>query len=500
MTDPRAQLQRAVRTGVGLDVADLGSPTIPSELVRSVLIEESVLHGGKHLDPRGLRLTGVTLEGDLDLASISGLPSLVLGGVTIQGSLDLSYSTISGALNIEGGAVRAQLDGSGLTVTRHVYICDVDFGHQAGTRHAGEILLNKATIGDYLQLYVDVADVVLSDATVGGGNGEFDGEAVSIGLPGSHFSSVDLNRSSFDSSVALTGSFDRGITMRGVRVLGTLDLGSAIVTGSLARGRLTDETLFVDAIEAVAETIVLPEEAPEGAGIDLTDAAFGRVVVHVVGPENRPVGGRVDATAAWTLGSLEMINRDERPEATPVPTMSSNEAAALIAWLPTGQGRGFPVMAWRALAVALDGEGRESEARWLRIEAADRYKRATAGSPWARAGRAITKTTIGHGYSPFRALAWLGGLWVVATALAVVSWRVGDDAFINSSGVANPPGLWEYLYALDITVSPVGSFQSDIWMPTWWWLALAFWCLKAASYALFGLFIAGLTGRAMKAS
>ena len=48
-----------------------------------------------------------------------------------------------------------------------------------------------------------------------------------------------------------------------------------------------------------------------------------------------------------------------------------------------------------------------------------------------------------------------------------------ENAFVSNSGVDEPPGLWEFLYALDITVSPIGSYQADIWMPTWWWLALA---------------------------
>ncbi len=502
MIDDRAQLQRALRTGAVLSAADLSSPSIPSEMVRSVLVEEAVLHEGRHIDPRGLQLTGVILEGDLCLANIKHLPALAFGDVTITGHLDLSHSAINGGLNIEGGSVRAQLDGSGLHVKRHVYVYDVDFSYttDAGRGFKGEILLSGATVGEFLQLYVDVDNVTLSDAKVGGGNSEVDGEAVSIGLPESEFSSVDLNGTSFQSSVCLQGTFRHGITLRGASVRGTLDLGSATLTSWIRRGRLTDEGLFVDAHEAVAETFILPRDTPDSAGVDLTDAEIGQLIVHVTGEDNCPVGPRIDATSGWTLGSLAMIDIDRRPEAVPIPNIASDEAAALVAWLPNGGGKAFPVMAWRALAAALADEGREGEARWLRIEAADRHKRSTADSVWAMVGRSITKSTIGHGYSPFRALAWLAGLWAVATSLAVVAWRSSEDAFVNNSGVDEPPGLWEYLYALDITVSPVGSFQADIWMPSWWWLALAFWVLKAASYALFGLFIAGISGRAMKTS
>lgn len=507
--DDRARLQHAVRSGAELSAVDLSSPTIPSEMLRSVLVEEAVIHEGRHLDPRGLRLSGVTLDGDLDLSNIKHLPALVFGDVTITGHLDLSYSRINGGLNLEGGAVRAQLDGSGLQVTQHIYIYNVDFGYSAadGAAFMGNILLNKATVGDYLQLYVAVDNITVSDAKVGGGNSEVDGDAVAIGLPISTFSSVDLNRTSFQSSVHLEGTFLHGIALRGVNVRGELDLGSAKVTGCLRRGRLTDEALFVDAYEIVAETLILPGKTPAPAGVDLTDAGvdltdaeIGRLVVHVGGDDNRPVSPRIDATSGWTLGSLEMIHIDRRPEPAPVPHISSDEAAALVEWLPNGKGDAFPVMAWRGLATALDDEGREAEARWLRIEADDRHKRSTAKSIWAKVGRVITKSTIGHGYSPFRALAWLAGLWAVATLMAMVAWRTSENAFVNNSGVDEPPGLWEFLYALDIAVSPVGSFQADIWMPTWWWLALAFWILKAASYALFGLFIAGITGRAMKTS
>ncbi|PKH40160.1 hypothetical protein SAMN05192575_11324 [Nocardioides alpinus] len=501
MIDDRARLQHALRTGAEVIAADLSSDSIPSELVRSVLVEEAVVHEGKYLDPRGLRLTGVTLEGNLDLANMHHLPEMVLGNVTISGHLDLSNSTINGGLNIEGGAVRAQLVGTGLRVRRHVYICAVDFGYSTdeGRTFKGMILLSRATVGEYLQLLVDVDDVILSDARVGGGNSEVDGDAVIIGLADSEFGAVDLNRASFESSVRLEGSFSHGIAIRGVNVRGELDLASAQVTSWIRRGRLTDEALFVDAREAVADTFVLPRESPD-SGVDLTDAKVGQLVVHVAGNDNRPVSPRIDATNGWTLESLEMINLDKRPEPSPIPRISSDEAAGLVAWLPNGGGDAFPLMAWRALASALDGEGREDEGRWLRIEAVDRHKRSTAKSVWSRAGRIITKSTIGHGYSPFRALGWLAGLWAVATALAMIAWRSSKDAFANSTDVVDPPGLWEYLYALDITISPVGSFQSEIWMPTWWWLALAFWVLKAASYALFGLFIAGITGRAMKAS
>lgn len=502
MRDDRTEVQRALHTGEELTANQLSSTSIPSEVVRSVLVEEAVTHEGRRIDPRGLRLSGVTLEGDLELANIKSLPGLALSDVTITGSLDLSHSVINGGLNIEGGAVRAQLDASGLRVRRHVYLYDVDFGYTArsGTSYKGAVILSGSTVGDYLQLYVDVDDIVLSDANIGGGNGETDGDAVTIGTPTSAFSSVDLNHSTFHSSVRLEGTFHHGIALRGVSVRGTLDLGEAVVPGWLRRGRLTDQSLFVDARETVIETLVLPREAPEPAGIDLSDGDIGRLIVHVSGDDNVPLGPRLDATNGWTLGSLEMIDIDRRPEPVPIPRISSDQAAALVAWLPDGGGDSFPLVAWRALATSLDGAGREDEARWLRIESADRHKRSTARSIWSRAGRVITRSTIGHGYSPFRALAWLAGLWVVATALATVAWRSNEDAFANSSGVEGAPGLWEYLYALDITVSPVGSFQADIWMPTWWWLALSFWILKAASYALFGLFIAGITGRAMKSA
>lgn len=500
--DNHARLKNAVRTGTGLSGADLSSPTVASELVRSVLIEEAVINEGRHLDPRGLRLTDMTLEGDLDLSNIKNLPELVFGGVTIEGSLDLSHSCINGGLNIEGGAVRAQLDGSGLQVTKHVYLCDVDFSYTVknGPTYKGEVILSRAIVGDYLQMYIDVDNITLSDAKVGGGNSEADGEAVAIGLAESTFSSVDLNRTLFTSSVCLEGTFRHGISLRAANILGELNLGSAVVTGCVRRGKLTDASLFVDAREVVAETLILPVKARDSASMDLTEADIGRLVVQVSGQDNSPDSPRIDATSGWTLGSLEMINVDRRPEPARIPQISSDQAAALVAWLPNGGGGAFPVMAWRALATTLDGEGREAEARWLRIESADRHKRSTAKSIWAKTGRTITKSTIGHGYSPFRALAWLAGLWVVATLLATVAWRTSGNAFVNNSEVDNPPGLWEYLYGLDITVSPVSSFQADIWMPTWWWLALAFWILKAASYALFGLFIAGVTGRAVKTS
>lgn len=455
------------------------------------------------MDPRGLTLMGVELEGDLVLSDMKRLPSLVLADVAITGRLDLSHSRIRGGLNIEGGAVRAQLDAAGLTVDRHVYVYDVDFSFATseGAQFRGEIIMNGATVGDYLQLYVSVDNVSLADARVGGGNGETDGEAVTIGLPGSTFQSIDLNRARFRSSVHLVGEFRRGLALRALSVRGTLDLASAEVLGPISRGRLTDDNLYIDAAGIAAETLLLPHTAGSGAQADLTDCKIGQLVVPVEREGRTLVGARVDHTVSWTLGTMSLQELDARPEPMSLPSIMKNDGEALLDWLPQGgPQQAFPLSAWRAVADTLESEGREEEARWLRIEAEDRHKRSRSHAVYSRLGRIITKSTIGHGYSPFRALGWVGLLWLTSTILAVAAWRTSDSAFVNSSGVLEPPGLWEFLYALDVTVSPVSSFQADIWMPSSWWLALAFWVLKAASYALFALFIAGITGRAMKSN
>jgi hypothetical protein len=272
------------------------------------------------------------------------------------------------------------------------------------------------------------------------------------------------------------------------------------LTGARCAGDVELDGAIKDLIEAqrlsVDGTMGLPPAETAPKGIDLSGARVGTLRLPSSLDGSRVLATRADATRSWTIDTVNFHVSGAPGFAVP----EGKGFDALVEWLPrfakapvqrarnTSRSAPFFVKPWLAVATALDGEGRNSEARKLRIQGVDRQK-GTNRSPLATLGRLVTKWTIGHGYASYRAV-WLLLLTYVIT-LGVVA--VASSTFEPKTG-DNPPGLWSPLYALDVVFSAVGTGQSEAWGPESMWLATILWTLKLISWALVGLFVTGVTG------
>ncbi|WP_157519995.1 hypothetical protein [Nocardioides dokdonensis] len=300
---------------------------------------------------------------------------------------------------------------------------------------------------------------------------------------------------------------------RRVRLRGSLRLiGAQLQDLGLEPGVSGRTTVSLDLRDSNVRSLELPLRRHDGVA-NLDGAIIG--TLHVATREGgEPASMRLDPTInSWQVERLRnrpvFVGRGVPSAQLQVPPLRLGSAAGgggagLLGWMPQGTRTVFWQQPWHVLAASLDAEGREWEARGVRILAADKHKRAVAAghrlgsgrmsrlrATLSEAGRRITWATIGHGYSSFRAI------WLLLACL-VATWAV--TAAGQSAGAFEPttdeaPGLWWFLYGLDITLSPVGTGQYDAWQSSVFWLALSLWTLKLVSWTLFGLFLSGVSGR-----
>jgi hypothetical protein len=185
-------------------------------------------------------------------------------------------------------------------------------------------------------------------------------------------------------------------------------------------------------------------------------------------------------------------------------------ASAIAAFLDThgakGQGR-FIAQPWKALAAAIEQSGEPEHARRLRWAAA---RRTTQTSPLgAKLLRAVYGLTVGYGYYPMLTLVWLGILFLATLTIALAcSGMAMPSDFDLAQGllsakdrasadalVAGYPAFDPLLYSLDIALPVFDTGQSKAWnfdsSPS---LVVSFGAIKAFSWALTALLIAGITG------
>lgn len=102
----------------------------------------------------------------------------------------------------------------------------------------------------------------------------------------------------------------------------------------------------------------------------------------------------------------------------------------------------------------------------------------------------ILRATIGYGFAPYRALWWLGGIWLLATLLAHLAWTDGDfapnsdvlqtsAAWLAVADGPNPAETWSttapgrdwetfnaIAYAADLVIPIIDLNQTDTWTPS----------------------------------
>lgn len=377
--------------------------------IRDSRIEERPDLYGARL--RRLTLAGSELPGiDLSVAEIDG--GVRLSGAVLTGTASLAGTRIGGALVMDGatlrGAVRA-FDGTQLTVARNL------LARQGFASH-GELRLDGAEINGSIRLV-----------------------GASLNNPGKW--AIYASGLTVGAVLDLSG---------GARVSGSIRLRNAVIGSvlSLSRADLTE---------------------PGERALDLRNLRAGEVILQTGTP---PVG-RVDLSYA-RIGVL----RDD-PATWPAELVLDGFAYDAIAGPATVGERlrwlqldplGFRLQIYNQLATVYQAAGRDDDARTVLL-AGQRHHRRTLG----RAGRAwghLQDVTVGYGYRPVRAAAWLLGLLALGGAV-FSAWPP------RAAEAAKAPAFHALAYAADLLLPVVDLGQQTAYLPRGWTAWFAYFLIGA---------------------
>jgi hypothetical protein len=197
--------------------------------------------------------------------------------------------------------------------------------------------------------------------------------------------------------------------------------------------------------------------------LDLRNLRAGELILQT----GTPLSGRVDLSYA-RVGVL----RDD-PETWPAElildgfTYDAIAGAAPVAerlrWLELDP-LGFRLPVYSQLASVYQAAGRDDDARTVLL-AGERHHRRTLG----RGGRAwgrLQDITVGYGYRPLRAVAWLLGL----LALGGVVFSVWPP---RAAEAAKAPAFHAVAYAADLLLPVIDLGQQTAYLPRGWtaWFA-----------------------------
>lgn len=333
---------------------------ITGDEIRRLLTDEQ--------DPRGVRLTGAHIEGQLDLRDLvvkrplvlrdcttelpvllsrahfsqldlKGLtaPSIRARGLTVDHDLHLSAAKLSAAESVD--ALHLRIGGS-------IYL-DEDF------HAAGSVVLSGSRVAGVISCRGARMDATLHLVDVQVGDAIFLSHGCQVTSDGTH----------------------AAIRMRGARVDGQIVLRD---------GRFTSPGVAVDLRHVkVGKDLLMPF-----AGID------GQVQLDGLVYEGLPRDATVDE---W----LSLL-------ATRTPTYSTQP--------------------WVQLAAAHQAAGHEQDVRRIRVAAQRDLRRRGQLSRWGRTWHLIRGLTVGHGYRPALALLWLAGVLAVSAAVVLTSGAVRCSA------------------------------------------------------------------------
>ncbi|MEV6239417.1 hypothetical protein [Lentzea sp. NPDC051838] len=382
------------------------------------------------LDPSGLRLTGATIAGQLDLSDVVAKRPLVLRDcVALQPVvldraqftlLDLSGlvapSVSAERVNIEhdlrmSGAVLTSADEVALTLR--------------GSKFGGSVYLDEG--------FSAVGAVVLNSAKIGG---VLFCQGARLRHSGSALQGVDLH---VGDAIFLSHGFDAeggerhgAVRLRGARIDGQLILRA---------GRFSSPEVALDLRHVkIGKDLLMPLSGIDGA-VQLEGLVY----------EGLPRDATVDE---W----LSLLS-------TRTPYYSTQP--------------------WVQLAAAHSAAGHERDVRRIRVAAQRDLRRRGQLSRWGRAWHLIRGVTVGHGYRPGLALVWLAGVLAVSIGVVLVSGAVRCSAVEQVGYALNVATPLVKVDAARCTVAPSAGGQ---------FVLASTWVLQILAWAFATLFVAGFTG------
>ncbi|GAB2850531.1 hypothetical protein [Lentzea nigeriaca] len=333
---------------------------ITGDEIRRLLTEDQ--------DPRGVRVTGSHITGELDLQDLVVKRPLVLRDCTTEQPVLLSRAHFS-QLDLRG-LVAPSIQAHGLTVDHDLHLSaarlsaaeSVDARQMRiggsvylddGFRAAGSVMLSSSRVAGVVSCRGARIDSTLHLVDVHVGDVIFLSHGCQVTSDGAH----------------------AAVRMRGAQVDGQIVLRG---------GRFTSPGVAVDLRHVkVGKDLLMPF-----AGIE------GQVQLEGLVYEGLPRDATVDE---W----LTLL-------ATRTPYYSTQP--------------------WVQLAAAHSAAGHEQDVRRIRVAAQRDLRRRGQLSRWGRTWHLIRGLTVGHGYRPALALLWLAGVLAVSVGVVLVSGAVRCSA------------------------------------------------------------------------
>lgn len=449
--DLSTRLELAVRQGREFTVdkaLDASARTISSSVLADL-----VWNLDARQQARGLRLSGLVIEGDLNLEYLDWRGPFELKGCHVRGDVRLSYARIQGRLLMSESTVQ-------MVAMRYTFVeggvhCRELIAHGGlfalGCRITGGLTLQRA------ELHAPREDERKNRAA------------------------LDVYRAEIGDVYASRAKFFGGVYGIGIRVSRNVRLAGAEVWSRSTLGWVQGPDAG-DGLDLAAAEI--------GGSLYLWTAEAGPLVMH---------GGSIrlrNSSCRSLRVTRAQLRADTHMEgltyATTGPVTEVELLEALDQQLPA------PRKAYAQLARFAESTGASAVQRKAMIH---QQRRISVGSRWWSPGR-VRHTLFGwfagYGYAPGRAVAWLVGCVLLAAALALA---MGESIREVDGGAAMSVWTQAIAFTIDQVAPLTSSGYADQWSVapsgTVAWLSFyAFVLLKFAAWALAALALVAVTGLA----
>ncbi len=460
---PERAVWRAFPRGDVVDLRGRADRTVRASVLRTLLL------GAQQAEPghfATLNLIGARIVEILDLSN-TDVPHLVrlrdcqfderpdLHSARTQ-QIDLAGSTFPG-LRCSGAIIDGTLRLTGCRSTAEIRL--------VGARVAGTLLLNAArfegtesalnatrlTVGNDIlgqKGLICRGEVCLSHAEIGG-SVRFDGAHLS-NPGGSALSAPDI-------VVSAVMNCCEGFRAEGMVELSYASIGSHLSFEQATLSNPTGTALACKHLDA--RELVLLTATPIDGEVDLRHARLGLLRDD---PATWPDTLRLDGLTYDALTDIHGVDR--------------------LRWLRRDP-PGYLPQTYEQLAAAYRRQGREGDARAVLL--ARHRRRRESLPPALRAWGYLQDLTVGYGYLPTRAAAWLVALLVAGG----VTFGLHHPQVVAGS---NPPGFNSVIYTLDLLIPVIDFGQQNAFDPhgALAWLAYG---LIAAGWILATTIAAGIS-------
>jgi uncharacterized protein YjbI with pentapeptide repeats len=475
LSETECWLANAVVSGTRLE---LDQPAeVRAELIRQIMI------GGFHWpdrltpDPRGIRLRGAIIVGELELTEVRSALPLQLSSCRAEEGIRLTGSQLS-AVDL-CGLVAPGLVANEAVIERSLLMAGAQLNtvNVYGARIGGTVNLSGTILrgnGGEIPLLAD-------HLRTGGGlflnhgfQADGGGDGGAVRLSGAVIGGLaDLGTAQLTNSggPALVADYLRTesnlMLNQGFRARGVKDTGTIRLVGASIGGRLNFE---------------------DGQAIAVVPGALALNISRV------SVGGDALFPVSFLDGAINLDGFTySRIRRASVP-----EFLDLLANRPNG----YASQPYHQFAATHQAAGNERDVRRINIAAQRELLRGGSLDFWTRIWHRVTGVVLGYGYRPSRALLWWAG--TVALALALLVGVAGPAGLITVGahgarcGTVDQAGL--ALNTATPLVKPAGrqDCQLDGGTTLGDLLTVTSWVIQALSWAFVTLFVAGFTGLVRK--